>query len=97
VAAGEPILSPRITRRLMDRAATESGAYDKARATLAALSAREHEVALAVAQGRTNAEIAERLFVSVATVKAHVTRILTKLDLGNRTQIALLMHDAGLC
>jgi DNA-binding NarL/FixJ family response regulator len=97
VAAGEPILSPRITRRLMDRAATESGAYDKARATLAALSAREHEVALAVAQGRTNAEIAERLFVSVATVKAHITRILTKLDLGNRTQIALLMHDAGLC
>jgi DNA-binding NarL/FixJ family response regulator len=97
VAAGEPILSPRITRRLMERAATESGAYDRARTTLAALSAREHEVALAVAEGRTNAEIAERLFVSVATVKAHITRILTKLDLGNRTQIALLMHDAGLC
>jgi len=97
VAAGEPILSPRITRRLMDRAATESGAYDRARATLAVLSTREHEVALAVAEGRTNAEIAERLFVSVATVKAHITRILTKLDLGNRTQIALLMHDAGLC
>ncbi len=96
VAAGEPILSPRITRRLMDRAAIEAGAYDKARATLAALSAREHEVALAVAQGRTNAEIAERLYVSVATVKAHITRILTKLGLGNRTQIALLMHDAGL-
>jgi DNA-binding NarL/FixJ family response regulator len=96
VAAGEPILSPRITRRLMDRAATEAGAYDRARAALSALSTREHEVALAVANGQTNAEIAARLFVSVATVKAHITRILTKLELGNRTQIALLMHDAGL-
>ncbi|MGH3762613.1 response regulator transcription factor [Actinophytocola sp.] len=96
VAAGEPILSPRITRRLMDRAATDAGAYDRARAALTALSGREHEVALAVGEGRTNAEIAERLFVSVATVKAHITRILTKLELGNRTQIALLMHDAGL-
>jgi DNA-binding NarL/FixJ family response regulator len=96
VAAGEPILSPRITRRLMDRAATEAGAYDRARSALSALSTREHEVALAVAEGRTNAEIAGRLFVSVATVKAHITRILTKLELGNRTQIALLMHDAGL-
>jgi DNA-binding NarL/FixJ family response regulator len=96
VAAGEPILSPRITRRLMDRAAIEAGAYDRARAALSALSTREHEVALAVAEGSTNAEIAARLFVSVATVKAHITRILTKLELGNRTQIALLMHDAGL-
>ena len=97
VAAGEPILSPPITRRLMDRAATEAGAHDRARAALRALSAREHEVALAVGEGSTNAEIAARLFVSVATVKAHITRILTKLELGNRTQIALLMHDAGLC
>jgi DNA-binding NarL/FixJ family response regulator len=96
VAAGEPILSPRITRRLMDRAATEAGAYDRARRALTALSAREHEVALGVGAGHTNAEIAERLLVSVATVKAHITRILTKLELGNRTQIALLMHDAGL-
>jgi DNA-binding NarL/FixJ family response regulator len=97
VAAGEPILSPTITRRLMDRAATEVGAYDRARNALAALSAREHEVAVAVGHGHTNAEIAASLHVSVATVKAHVTRILTKLELGNRTQIALLTHDAGLC
>jgi DNA-binding NarL/FixJ family response regulator len=96
VAAGEPILSPRITRRLMDRAATEAGSYAKARSSLAALSAREHDVAVAVGQGRTNAEIAAELHVSVATVKAHVTRVLTKLDVGNRTQIALLVHDAGL-
>jgi DNA-binding NarL/FixJ family response regulator len=96
VAAGEPILSPRITRRLMDRAATEAGAYARARNALATLSAREHDVAVAVGQGRTNAEIAAELHVSVATVKAHVTRVLTKLDVGNRTQIALLVHDAGL-
>jgi DNA-binding NarL/FixJ family response regulator len=96
VAAGEPILSPRITRRLMDRAATEAGAYTTARSALAALSAREHDVAVAVGKGRTNAEIAAELHVSVATVKAHVTRVLTKLAVGNRTQIALLVHDAGL-
>ncbi|MEU3270010.1 response regulator transcription factor [Saccharomonospora sp. NPDC006951] len=97
VAAGDPILSPRITRRLMERAATEAGAYERARSALAALSDREHEVALAVGQGRTNAEIAASLSVSVATVKAHMTRIMAKLGFGNRTQIALLMHDAGLC
>jgi DNA-binding NarL/FixJ family response regulator len=96
VAAGDPILSPRITRRLMDRAATEAGSYAQARAALASLSAREHDVAVAVGQGRTNAEIAAELHVSVATVKAHVTKVLVKLDVGNRTQIALLVHDAGL-
>ncbi|WP_214409532.1 response regulator transcription factor [Sphaerisporangium fuscum] len=96
VAAGEPILSPRITRRLMDRAVFQADAYQRARTALAALSPREHAVALAVARGRTNAEIAAELFMSVATVKAHVSHILTKLGLDNRTQIALLTHDAGL-
>ncbi len=96
VAAGDPILSPQITRRLMDRVATESGSYESARASLAALSPREYDVVLAVAQGRTNAEIGRDLFMSVATVKAHISHILTKLDLDNRTQIALLAHDAGL-
>jgi len=96
VAAGEPILSPGITRRLMDRVAVEAGAYERARAALSALSPRESDVVLAVARGRTNAEIAGELFMSTATVKAHITHILTKLDLTNRTQIALLAHDAGL-
>jgi DNA-binding NarL/FixJ family response regulator len=96
VSAGDPILSPRITRRLMDRAVTESGAFQQARASLASLSPRERDVVLAVAQGRTNAEIAAELYMTVATVKAHVSHILTKLGLGNRTQIALLVHDAGL-
>jgi DNA-binding NarL/FixJ family response regulator len=96
VAAGEPMLSPTITRRLMDRVAVEVGAYDRARAAIASLTPRERDVLLAVAQGKTNAEIAAELFMSVATVKAHVSRILTKLALSNRTQIALLAHDAGL-
>ncbi|XRQ15072.1 response regulator transcription factor [Actinomadura welshii] len=96
VAAGDPILSPRITRRLMDRAAVEAGVSQRARAALEGLSPRESEVVLAIARGRSNAEIAAELFMSVATVKAHVSSVLTKLDLDNRTQIALLAHDAGL-
>lgn len=90
------MLSPSITRRLMDRAATAADAYERARRVLARLSPREYDVMLAIARGRSNAEIAADLFMSVATVKAHVTRILTKLEAGNRTQVALLAHDAGL-
>ncbi|MEV5893452.1 response regulator transcription factor [Nonomuraea fuscirosea] len=96
VAAGDPILSPRITRRLMERTVAQAGAYERARAALATLTPREHEVALAIAQGRTNADIAADLTMGVTTVKAHVSSILTKLALDNRTQIALLAHDAGL-
>ncbi|QKW36203.1 response regulator transcription factor [Actinomadura sp. NAK00032] len=96
VAAGDPILSPSVTRRLMDRAATEAGAHQRARAALARLSPRENEVALQLARGRSNADIAAELFMSLATVKAHVSSVLTKLGLDNRTQIALLVHDAGL-
>ncbi len=96
VAAGDPILSPQITRRLMDRAAMEGAVRDDARSALDALSPREREVVLAIAQGRTNAEIGAELAMSVPTVKAHITHILTKLQLTNRTQIALLAHDAGL-
>ncbi|SNY50550.1 response regulator [Paractinoplanes atraurantiacus] len=96
VAAGEPILSPRITRRLMDRVAVQAGAYASARAVLASLSPREHDVVVSIGQGRNNAEIAAALDMTLATVKSHVSHILTKLALDNRTQIALLAHDAGL-
>jgi DNA-binding NarL/FixJ family response regulator len=98
VAAGEPILSPAITRRLIAHVGT-TGAdarHRHARTMLARLSARERDVATAVGRGRSNSEISGDLFMSVATVKAHVSSILTKLDLNNRTQIALLAHDAGL-
>jgi DNA-binding NarL/FixJ family response regulator len=96
VAAGEPMLSPAITRRLMDRVAFQADTFQQARTELATLSPRERDVVLAIAQGRTNAEIASELTMTVATVKAHVSHILTKLALDNRTQIALLAHDAGL-
>jgi DNA-binding NarL/FixJ family response regulator len=98
VAAGEPILSPEVTRQLIAHVgSTGLDARERyARTMLARLSEREREVAVAVGRGRSNAEIGAELFMSVATVKAHVSSMLTKLDLNNRTQIALLAHDAGL-
>jgi DNA-binding NarL/FixJ family response regulator len=98
VAAGDPILSPSVTRQLIAHIG-DTGANARrqhARTLLARLSEREREVAMAVGQGRSNAEISGELLMSVPTVKQHVSRILTKLDLNNRTQIALLAHDAGL-
>jgi len=97
VAAGEPILSPSVTRRLIAHIG-DTGANARrqhALAMLARLSEREREVAMTVGLGKSNAEISGELFMSVTTVKQHVSRILTKLDLNNRTQIALLAHDAG--
>lgn len=96
VAAGNPMLSPGVMRRLMDRTVAQTGAYERARTALAALTPREHDVAVAIANGRSNAEIAGALLMSVTTVKSHVSSILTKLALDNRTQIALLAHDADL-
>ncbi|MEV6837051.1 response regulator transcription factor [Streptomyces sp. NPDC051133] len=98
VAAGEPVLSPAVTRQLMRHAAGAAADSRQARARerLAALNDREREVAVAVGRGLANAQIAGRLFMSVATVKAHVSRILAKLGLNNRVQIALLAYDAGL-
>ena len=96
VAAGDPILSPAVTRRLMRRAVVQENTRELALRQLTGLSPREREVVQAIAEGRTNAEIAVALLMSVPTVKAHVTHILTKAGLTNRTQIALLGHDAGL-
>jgi DNA-binding NarL/FixJ family response regulator len=98
VAAGEAMLSPTVTRRLLAHVAGDGVDTRRARAEelLGRLTEREREVAVAVGQGRSNAEIAQQLHMSVATVKAHVSRLLTKLELNNRVQIALLAHDAGL-
>ncbi|MFH8294318.1 response regulator [Streptomyces sp. NPDC018059] len=99
VAAGEPVLSPTVTRQLISQVRSDDPQLDRRRRALARLDLlgeREREVALAVGRGGSNADIAAQLFLSVATVKAHVSRILTKLDLNNRVQIALLTHDAGL-
>jgi DNA-binding NarL/FixJ family response regulator len=98
VAAGEAMLSPGVTRQLIALVAGDGEAAargERARALLATLSPREHEVALAVGRGCANAEIAAELHMSVATVKAHVSRLLTKLEADNRVQIALLVQDAA--
>jgi DNA-binding NarL/FixJ family response regulator len=97
VHAGDGMLSPTVARRLIALVAGDSDAgarYEAARERLATLSAREREVALAVGQGMANAEIASTLHMSVATVKAHVSRLLTKLGVENRVQIALLVQEA---
>ncbi|MCW3010353.1 MAG: two component transcriptional regulator, LuxR family [Solirubrobacterales bacterium] len=98
VHAGDAVLSPAVTRRLIGMVAgdTDAGARaDRARAQLATLSPREHDVALAVGEGRGNAEIAAALHLSVATVKGHVSRLLDKLEADNRVQVALLVQEAG--
>lgn len=98
VAAGDPVLSPAVTRQLMEHAAggAPGGRRTAARDRIGALNDREREVAVAVGRGSSNAEVAAELYMSVATVKTHVSRILAKLGLNNRVQIALLTYDAGL-
>ena len=98
VHAGDAMLSPAVTRRLISLVAGDSDAAaraEHARDRMAALSPRERDVALAVARGQANAEIAAALHLSVPTVKAHVSRLLDKLDVNNRVQIALLVKDAS--
>jgi DNA-binding NarL/FixJ family response regulator len=95
VHAGEGTLSPTITRRLISLVADDGGRREAARVKLALLSAREREVAELVGQGCSNADIASKLHMSVATVKAHVSRLLVKLEVENRVQVALLVQDAS--
>jgi len=96
VAAGEAMLSPSVTRTLLshlgDAQASERRRYAAQR--LATLTDREREVAVAVGSGASNAEVAASLFMSEATVKAHVSRLFTKLDVANRVHIAIVVHDA---
>ena len=98
VAAGEPMLSPSVTTTLIQQVTTQHvpDRSGPALERLARLTEREHEVALAVGRGLSNAEIAQELYLSVPTVKAHIGRLFTKLEVENRVQIALCVHDAGL-
>ncbi|MEP6799060.1 MAG: response regulator transcription factor [Lapillicoccus sp.] len=98
VLDGEPMLSPSVTAQLIAAATHEvaTGRRDEALAQLAVLTEREHEVAVAIGSGRSNAEIAAELYMGVATVKAHVTRLFAKLGVENRVQVAMCVHDAGL-
>jgi DNA-binding NarL/FixJ family response regulator len=97
VAAGEPMLSPTVTRQLIGHVAGSDGGARRrhAREQLGRLTEREREVAVAIGHGKSNAEIGRDLYLSTATVKAHVSRLLEKLKFNNRVQIALLAHDAG--
>jgi DNA-binding NarL/FixJ family response regulator len=96
VAAGEPIVSPQVLRRIMTYVtdADVDSRRDQARRMLGRLSETERTVAGLIGRGMTNSEISAELFVSTATVKSYVSRILTKLDSNNRVQIAVLVHDA---
>ncbi|NYI76122.1 response regulator [Nocardioides panzhihuensis] len=98
VMVGEAILSPRATRTLITRLRAEPTGERAAAAVrrLDTLTEREHEVALAVGRGLSNAEIAKELYLSIPTVKAHVSRLFDKLGATNRVQIAITVHDAGL-
>jgi DNA-binding NarL/FixJ family response regulator len=97
VAGGDALLAPAITLRLIDRfVRVEAPAGRAAAMDLPALTSREHEVLLAVAEGLSNPEIAERLVVSYSTVKTHVSHLLAKLDARDRAQLVMLAHRAGL-
>jgi DNA-binding NarL/FixJ family response regulator len=100
VASGDAVISPRVTRRLLEEyaqvlplsASQQAERYPQ----LKALTEREREVLIAVARGLSNTEIAVSLYVSEATVKSHVGRILAKLSLRDRVQVVVLAYEAGL-
>jgi DNA-binding NarL/FixJ family response regulator len=100
VAAGDAVVSPRVTRRLLEEYAQvlplAEAQREQAYPQLSALTDREREVLIAVAQGLSNTEIAARLYVSEATVKSHVGRILAKLGLRDRVQVVVLAYETGL-
>jgi len=101
VASGDAVVAPSVTRRLLSNyahrlpapATLEQGKEDE---RMALLTAREREVLLQVAASLSNAEIAERLVLSEATVKSHVGRILSKLELRDRVQIVVFAYESGL-
>jgi DNA-binding NarL/FixJ family response regulator len=95
-AEGTTVLSRAAARRLIAASADSQPARDKARQLVAALTEREVEVLACLGEGLSNAQIAGRLYLSEATVKGYVSRMLDKLGLANRTQAGLLAHDAGL-
>jgi DNA-binding NarL/FixJ family response regulator len=98
VAQGDALLAPAVTLRLVDRfvRADRPAGPGAGPVRLPPLTQREHEVLVAVAEGLSNPEIAERLFVSYSTVKTHVSHLLTKLDARDRAQLVMLAHRAGL-
>ncbi|MFE3944721.1 response regulator [Streptomyces sp. NPDC059118] len=95
-ARGEPVLAPRITRRLLERHVTSGRDTEAALRRTEELTPAERDVLRLLGTGLSNAEIADRLYLSAGTVKAHISRILTRTGCANRVQAAVLAHDAGL-
>jgi DNA-binding NarL/FixJ family response regulator len=97
VHSGDAVVAPSVTRRLIDRFAPMFPTTDdRPSAELAGLTGREREVLVLIAQGLSNAEIADKLFVSEATVKTHVGRVLAKLGLRDRVQAVVFAYETGL-
>jgi DNA-binding NarL/FixJ family response regulator len=99
VAAGDALLAPKVTRRLIEQftaaANDDAAAGPGPNSRIADLTEREREILLAVASGCSNAEIAETMFISHATVKTHVSRLLTKLDARDRAQLVMIAYESG--
>ncbi|WP_434097654.1 response regulator [Streptomyces mirabilis] len=97
VAAGDALIAPSVTRRLIqDFTSARSFEPARPRRDLTAITDREREVLTLVGTGLSNAEIAERLFISVATAKTYLTRLLSKLDARDRVQLVIIAYEAGL-
>ncbi len=96
VASGDAVVSPSVTKRLLDRFLGAAGGELRDASMLDVLTEREREVLLLIAQGLSNTEIARKLFLSEATVKTHVGRVLSKLDLRDRVQAVVLAYETGL-
>jgi DNA-binding NarL/FixJ family response regulator len=95
-AAGDALLAPSVTRRLIEAFARRPRETSPSPSQLASLTARERDVLLLLARGRSNAEIASVLFVSDATVKTHVGNLLAKLGLRDRIQAVILAYETGI-
>ncbi|MFJ7496880.1 response regulator [Streptomyces sp. NPDC097727] len=95
-AKGEPVLAPRITRRLLERHVRSERDTEAALRRVEGLTPAERDVLRLLGTGLSNAEIADQLYLSAGTVKAHISRILTRTGCANRVQAAVLAHDAGL-
>ena len=95
-AEGHTVLSPTAARRLVAASADSQAARDRARKLVGSLTEREAQVLACLGEGLSNAQIAARLYLSEATVKGYVSRMLDKLGCANRTQAGLIAHDAGL-
>jgi DNA-binding NarL/FixJ family response regulator len=96
VAAGDALLAPSVTRRLIDHFASRPTPRRQDLSLLNALTEREREVFVLVAQGLSNAEIADRLILTEGTVKTHVSHIFEKVDVRDRTQAVIFAYDVGL-